>query len=206
MVLVGHGQPTFERHAHPNLGRLIQPRSYGGIETTAAHGISWAADNDCFQGLDADAFIAMLDRIEGLPGCLWVTCPDVVGDHAATLARFADWEPKMRNRGLPIAFVLQNGCTIESIPWGDIAAVFVGGDDEFKMSEHAASFVAEAKRRGLWAHMGRVNSWKRTKYAASIGCDSIDGTRNSMFVDVYLRRSIAEVSAPVQDQLWGPAA
>lgn len=201
MLLVTHGHPTFERLAHPNLGRLIQPRHTARIEDTAAAGIPWAADNDCFQGLDVDAFYTMLDRITGLPGCLFVACPDVVGDHEATMELFHKWAPGLARRGLPIAFVLQNGATIDGVPWRDLAAVFVGGDDEFKMSVRAASLVAEAKRRGLWVHMGRVNTWKRTKYAASIGCDSVDGTRNSMFVDTWLERSLSECSADVQGAL-----
>ena len=36
--------------------------------------------------------------------------------------------------------------------------------------------VAEAKERGKWAHMGRVNSMRRYDYARGIGCDSADGT------------------------------
>lgn len=201
MLLVTHGHPTMLRFRHPNLGRLIQPRHTSSIEATAAQGIPWAADNDCFQGLDVDAFTIMLDRIKGLPGCLFVTCPDVVGDHTATQRQFVKWAPGLARRGLPIAFVLQNGCTTTGVPWRDIAAVFVGGDNRFKMSAGAAELVADAKARGMWAHMGRVNTWKRTKYAASIGCDSIDGTRNSRFVDTHLERSLAEVSAPVQGAL-----
>jgi len=40
----------------------------------------------------------------------------------------------------------------------------------------ARELVREAKRRGKWVHMGRVNSLKRLQYATSIGCDSADGT------------------------------
>lgn len=47
---------------------------------------------------------------------------------------------------------------------------------EWKLGEAAARLVAAAKARGLWVHMGRVNSYKRIAYAASIGCDSSDGT------------------------------
>jgi hypothetical protein len=34
----------------------------------------------------------------------------------------------------------------------------------------------EARRRGVWTHMGRVNSERRLRYAALIGCQSADGT------------------------------
>jgi hypothetical protein len=63
---------------HRNLGRLVQPRHYSSIEQTAHAGIPWAADNDCFQGLDASRYFDMLDRLAPLPGCLFATVPDVV--------------------------------------------------------------------------------------------------------------------------------
>jgi hypothetical protein len=84
-LLVTTAHPSLLEHRdprtgalHPNLGRLVQPRHYSSIERTAAAGISWAADNDCFQGLDAKRYFAMLDRLTGLPGCLFVCVPDVV--------------------------------------------------------------------------------------------------------------------------------
>jgi hypothetical protein len=46
----------------------------------------------------------------------------------------------------------------------------------WKLGEACRVIVAEAKRRGVWVHMGRVNSLKRMRYAESIGCDSADGT------------------------------
>jgi hypothetical protein len=55
-LLVTTGHPDMQRYAHPNLGRLVQPRHYSSV---AAHGrregYVWAADNDCFQGLKAPA-------------------------------------------------------------------------------------------------------------------------------------------------------
>jgi len=42
----------------------------------------------------------------------------------------------------------------------------------------AADSSSRAQQRGLWIHMGRVNSLRRLAYAASIGCHSIDGTQS----------------------------
>ena len=91
------------------MGRLIQPRHYSSIRETALSGMPWAADNDCFQGLDTDAFARMLDTIQGLPGCLFVTVPDVVADAQATAALFDVWAPALERRGLPVALVAQDG-------------------------------------------------------------------------------------------------
>jgi hypothetical protein len=52
----------------------------------------------------------------------------------------------------------------------------IGGSTSWKLGPAAASLAAQARRLGKWVHMGRVNSLKRLRYAASIGCDSADGT------------------------------
>lgn len=190
LLLVTKSHPELVRHAHPHLGRLIQPRAYSSIETTAASGIPWAADNDCFQGLDPDAFSTMLDRIKNLPGCIFVTCPDVVGDHAATILQFGRWAPGLARRGLPIAFVLQDGCTVTRVPWREIDAVFIGGTTGFKLGADAERIVRHARERGKWVHMGRVNSEKRIRYAEEIGCDSVDGSSWAIFNKTHLDRGL----------------
>jgi hypothetical protein len=76
--LMTHRDPRDADALHPNLGRLIQPRHTSSIELTAEAGVPWAADNDCFNGLDEVAYFDMLDRLKGLPGCVFVTVPDVV--------------------------------------------------------------------------------------------------------------------------------
>ena len=62
------------------------------------------------------------------------------------------------------------------MPWDDFDALFIGGTTDWKLGDGAAQLVREAKRRGKWVHMGRVNSLRRMIYAESIGCDSADGT------------------------------
>jgi hypothetical protein len=199
MLLVTTGHPDMLRYAHPNLGRLVQPRHFSSIRATAEAGIPWAADNDCFQGLDAAAFERMLDAIRGLPGCLFVTCPDVVGDAAATLAQWAIWRPRLE--GFPVALVLQDGQQHLPVPWDELVAVFVGGSTEFKVGPDAARLVAEAKRRGKFVHMGRVNTPARMAYAKSIGCDSVDGTSWARWKQVHLRRGLTLAAAPPQLRL-----
>lgn len=81
-----------------------------------------------------------------------------------------------RELGYPAAFVTQDGCTDALVPWGEIDALFVGGSDRWKLSEASWALVAEANRRGLWTHVGRVNSFARLKACASAGARSADGT------------------------------
>lgn len=60
--------------------------------------------------------------------------------------------------------------------WREIDAVFVGGTTSWKLSQHAEKVCFEARRRGKWVHMGRVNSLRRMQIAADFGCQSVDGT------------------------------
>lgn len=108
--------------------------------------------------------------------CLFATAPDCVGDHAATLALALPVLPRIRELGLPAAFVAQDGATSETLPWDSFDVLFVGGTNAFKLSETAYALVWEAKRRGKWCHMGRVNSFRRICAAYVSGYDSSDGT------------------------------
>ena len=122
---------------------------------------------------------------------LWVAVPDVVADHAATLRLFCWWCDYWREElgyiPFPLAFVLQDGCTVDEIPWADIAAVFVGGSTKFKLRE-SAELVEAAKARGKLVHIGRVNTLQRLRFAHDVGADTVDGTAFSMFPDTYVER------------------
>ena len=82
----------------------------------------------------------------------------------------------IRGLGFKAAFVIQDGETPDQIRWNELDAIFIGGSTEWKLGSIAADIASEAKKRGKWVHMGRVNSFKRMRLAAAIGCDSVDGT------------------------------
>ena len=67
LLLTTAALPQLEQHDHPNLGRLITPRHYPRLADTLSAGYPVAADNDCFQGLDATAVCAMLEEIAPWP-------------------------------------------------------------------------------------------------------------------------------------------
>jgi hypothetical protein len=183
----------------------VQPRHLSSVHLTAAAGIPWAADNDCFQGLDAGRFNAMCDTIKGLPGCRFVTVPDVVGDARATARQFEIWAPALERRGLPVALVLQDG--LEDLPawlarsWHRLDAVFVGGSTDWKLGPAALELAREAHARGLWVHWGRVNTARRIRYIAGTGAaDSFDGTKWCRFRHTYLDAGL-ELVAGLTPQL-----
>lgn len=143
-------------------------------------GSAWCADNGCFgKGFPGeDAWLAWLDSFtpEQRARCLFATAPDVVADAAGTLERSRPWLPKIRELGYPAAFVAQDGLENMPVPWDEFDALFIGGSTEWKLGPHAARLAREAKARGKWVHCGRVNSERRLRYCAAIGCDSVDGT------------------------------
>jgi hypothetical protein len=168
---------------HPNLGVLITPRD-GNV--LPPKGVAWAIDNGAFSGLDVVGFERLLHRAEDREDCLFVAAPDVVGDHRKTREQWDEWAEAIQAHALTPAFVAQDGCGVEMIPWDEAGAVFIGGTTRFKLGEIAARIVGEGNRRGLWTHMGRVNSARRIVYAAALGCRSIDGSSFSRFPATHL--------------------
>lgn len=139
--------------------------------------VIWCADNGCYgKGYPGDEkWLSWLVK-RGPANCRFATAPDVVGDAVATLERSVPLLPEVRSRGYPAALVGQDGLEDLDIPWDEFDAFFIGGSTDWKLGEAAKVLAGEAKSRGKWVHMGRVNSNKRFKYAKSIGCDSVDGT------------------------------
>lgn len=147
----------------------------------------WAIDNGAFANFNARAFLALLDR-EGhhKEKCLFVTVPDIVGSSRRTLEVFEHW--KSRLDGWKLALACQDGQEHLPIPWGDIAAVFIGGSTAFKCSDGAAQIVRAAKAIGKWVHIGRVNQPERWKHFEEMGADSADGTGLARYS--HMRRNI----------------
>lgn len=193
-VLVHAAPVTLAPYRSKRLGVLSSPdRFYTDVE-----GWTWAADNGAFSGFKPDKFRRMLEALHGLPGCLFVTSPDVVGDAARTLELFEEWYDELVAAWLPLALVAQDGLTPDQVPWLRIDALFVGGSDTFKMGEAARELVAQARAREKWVHMGRVNGHQRMRYAKAIRCDSMDGTSLSRFRDTYLPEFLAHAAQPRQ--------
>ena len=138
----------------------------------------FAVDNGCFAQAGKysdDGFLKWLDTLDR-KNCLFASAPDVVGDAIATRKISYPMLSKIRELGFKAAYIVQDGETKDTIQWGEIDAIFVGGSTKWKLSQSASDIVKSAKSKGKWVHMGRVNSFKRIQYAKAIGCDSVDGT------------------------------
>ena len=179
------------------LGRLLHPLDTSRVQDSLDAGLPLAADNRAFVGFEADRFRAMLDKVAGLP-LLFATAPDVVGDAAATDALWEEWAPVVLAAGLTPAYVAQDG--YRGLP-PEAGALFVGGSTEFKLGPDGERAVRDAKRRGLWVHVGRVNTMRRLSYCKVIGADSVDGTQWSRFTSIYLAGGLAACGAGAQMRL-----
>lgn len=162
---------------------------------------NWGLDNGAFTGFDQKAF---MDRLkEFLPykaTCRFVVVPDVPFCWGPTLVKFKDWSPSIRRMGFPVGLAVQDGATVQNVPWDELDALFIGGSTEWKRDRgysdlpmfeqtaylpEVAGLVREAKRRGLWVHLGRsANAPGQLWYAYRLGVDSVDGTGERFQPDV----------------------
>lgn len=193
IILVSGATETQRRYKHyPWFGSLVTPRQWNSLSHVAEIGKSWGVDNDAFNGWSEDrerAFITLLDKVCVLSDrskLRFVAAPDVVGDASQTLDRWSRWAPLIRGRGLPAAYVLQDGA--QDLPNCD--ALFVGGSTEFKLSREVDQFIADAQALGKWTHVGRVNTKCRLRHFYDIGVHSVDGTTFSRWPDKSFKAAL----------------
>jgi hypothetical protein len=115
---------------------------------------------------------------------LFVVAPDVVANADITRELYDQWRPRLLPYGFPIAYVAQDGATIDTLPWDDMDVLFLGGSTEFKLSATMRQLAEEAYRRRIPIHAGRVNSYKRLRWAKQIHARTTDGTFISKFPDI----------------------
>ncbi len=172
-----------------DVGQLLTPLTRFTLQYPA---MPWAIDNGAFAGFEEKSFLSLLQREEHHKvRCLFVAAPDVVGSARRTLECFEGWRGRLAT--WPTALVIQDGQQDLPIPWNDIAAVFIGGTTQFKISDHASHCIKAAKILGKWAHVGRVNDPARFEHFEELGADSIDGTGLSRYS--HMREAISKRDA-----------
>lgn len=174
--LSGAINPTLLANPRPDLGLMIQPGM--GNDFKPLQFWEFGADNGAFAGkFDAGKWLAWLGALRPYRDtCLFAVAPDVVGNAHATLERSLPFLWVIETLGFSPAFVTQDGCTSELVPWGKFGTLFVGGTDAWKFSDASLALVTEAQNRGVSVHCGRVNTWERLLRCERAGVDSADGT------------------------------
>jgi hypothetical protein len=190
---------------HPMIGCLSQPESL--VLSKVQQFKTWAADNGCFTKGDRFQLPEYLDWLDAMAPaadrCLFATAPDVVADAKATWERSEPAIPEIRLRGYDAALVAQDGMESMDVAWDAFDALFIGGSTDWKLSWAARDVTAEAKRRGKWVHMGRVNSLRRLEVAEMMGCDSVDGNFLCFGPDKNLPRLLAWLDALERSPMLG---
>lgn len=146
----------------------------------------WALDNGRFAkggvnpNWELDDWIASLhcypEWVRKL--AVFAVVADVPFDAHGTIEMFWEMRHHVLNAGYPVAFVTQNGMTPLDIPWSEIDAIFIGGDDDHKIGNEGAELIKAGNALGKWTHVGRVNSIKRLEQVWM--ADSADGTTLSI--------------------------
>jgi hypothetical protein len=191
-----------------DLGFMLTPNMRNRLPDAPA---CWAADAGTYTStreFDADRYLDWLyARRHAAERCLFATLPDVVGDGVETAHWALPCLTETRGLGYRVAWVLQPGVEASALPWHLLDAVFLGGPDGWQQSRAAHQLVAEARRRGLWTHRGRVNSRRRLLATTALGFDSADGTCLAFGPTVRLPEVCAWVrEANRQASLWNADA
>jgi len=142
-------------------------------------GVCWGADNGCYTAAErfsVERWLSFLEKWQGKGRCLFAVAPDVPFDMAATWERSKPFLPVIRELGYPAALAIQNGVDVHALDWDTFDAVFIAGTKAFKTGGDAYEVIRAAKRRGIFVHMARRNSYKAVQEAFDLGADSCDGT------------------------------
>jgi hypothetical protein len=201
MLLLVSGATATVKRWKRQVGELIVPGAGNAPDSLMLAPGRWAMDNGAYSGgFDAAAFVAMLERFYGRKGCRFVAAPDVVADAHETLRRWPFWSRLIRGVGFVPALVAQDGLTVPDVPWTELGAVFIGGSTEWKLGPQARDLMAYAQTRGLWVHVGRVNSRQRIWHFGRLA-NSWDGGQYSMFADRRIPEGVADAEAVQQQQV-----
>jgi hypothetical protein len=186
---------------HKRLGFMFTPQ----MGNVIPNDVTWGADNGRFGSPEKYSDTGYLTWLASKDParCLFATAPDVVGDHQATVELSVPMLPRIRALGYKPAFVAQDGFDSKSTPWDLFDVLFIGGTTEFKLS--CGDAIREAKRRGKWVHMGRVNSYTRIRVATAMGCDSSDGTYLKFGPDINAPKLLGWLDKLEREPMLGAA-
>lgn len=155
-------------------------------------GFAYALDNgrwtdsqeDPPRPFDADAqaeFIALVERFGR--DADFVVVPDTVGDREETLALMGEWLPRLKGYQCKrLLIAVQDGMTFADVEAfvGPDVGIFMGGSTAWKLANMEA-WGRWCAARGVYFHVGRVNSEKRIHLVMAAMANSFDGSSVSRY-------------------------
>jgi hypothetical protein len=156
-----------------------KPRMVEGFARIAADNGAWS-DYQAGRPFDEAAFERFLDWLPVTPD--WLVLPDIVAGGLRSL----DLSVRYLNRCAAVAPLVLLAVQDDIEP-ADVSSlvgpgvgIFLGGSTGWKRATmaHWGRFCAE---RGLYYHVGRVNSIKRISQAIAAGATSVDGSSASRY-------------------------
>lgn len=138
-----------------------------------------------FDGARFQGVVSALGR-----GAEWIVLPDVVGDAVATASATEEWLDGLD--GYRTLAVIQDGADQRVLDRliGRVHGFFLGGSTEYKLGT-MDRWGDYCRERGVYYHVGRVNTARRIRACARAGADSCDGTSASRFAKTTRRLSNA---------------
>lgn len=169
------------------------------------YGFPYAIDNGAWvdfktgSPFDGDRFSRMLDRMGAAAD--FIVLPDIVGAGLRSLELTLAWIDRVRAYGRRMLIAVQDGIGPSHVRHlvGPNVGIFLGGSTGWKLST-MPSWGAFCLELGIYYHVARVNSAKRTYCAIAAGADSIDGSSVSRFAKTLPMLDAARK----QTDFWGP--
>jgi hypothetical protein len=150
-------------------------------------GFPYALDNGAWtdfrtgRDFDDERFKTLVDRLGGAAD--WIVAPDIVAGGVSSLRLSMVWLAPLLVRTRLVLVPVQDGMgpqDLVSIVLPKRIGIFMGGSTEWKLANMVewGQFCAE---RGIYYHVGRVNTQKRFRLAHIAGADSVDGSSASRY-------------------------
>ena len=170
----------------------------GGVSKAIKAHKPWMLDNGVYTGrFTPESWVVELERwADYKDTCIGIVIPDVVGNAIKTLERWVEFSNVPKEYGYPVCLATQDGMKTQDIPWSELDVLFIGGTDEHKLGGEGEALCRDALDRGVWLHIGRVNSAKRILRFSH--ADSYDGTTLSIEPSIRNQQRILRAARMAQ--------
>jgi hypothetical protein len=150
-------------------------------------GFPYALDNGAWtdfrtgRDFDDEKFKTLVDRLGRQAD--WIVAPDIVAGGLNSLRLSLCWLAPLLVRTRMVLIPVQDGMepgALLNIVMPKRVGIFLGGSTEWKLAR-MVEWGQWCAARGIYYHVGRVNTLKRFRLAHIAGADSVDGSSVSRY-------------------------